>query len=99
MKRSTCNLDHPIVHVSWNDAAAYAAWAHKELPTKAQWEYAVYGGLEQKPFPRSDQLNPDGKHFCSIWQGVFPRESTKEDGYSDTSPVRAYPPMCMGFIG
>ncbi|HEY4051749.1 MAG TPA: formylglycine-generating enzyme family protein [Acidobacteriaceae bacterium] len=89
-------LDHPVVHVSWNDAAAYAAWASKTLPTEAQWEYAARGGLEQKLYPWGDELTPEGKHRCNIWQGQFPAHDTAEDGYAGTCPVDAFPPNGYG---
>jgi formylglycine-generating enzyme required for sulfatase activity len=84
-------LDHPAVHVSWNDAAAYAEWVGKRLPTEAEWEFAARGELEQKLYPWGDELTPDGKHLCNIWQGEFPNVNTAEDGYSFTSPIDAYP--------
>ena len=64
--------DHPVVHVSWNDAAAYAQWRGKRLPGEAEWECASRGGLVQKLYPWGDELVPAGKHRCNIWQGEFP---------------------------
>ena len=84
-------MDHPVVHVSWNDAVAYCKWSGKRLPTEAQWEYASRGGLEQNTFAWGNQLTPGGKHLCNIWQGKFPEHNTAEDGYVGTCPADAFP--------
>jgi formylglycine-generating enzyme required for sulfatase activity len=89
-------LDHPVVHVSWNDASAYAAWAGKRLPAEAEWERAARGGLERARYPWGDELKPAGRHRCNIWQGRFPEINTGDDGYLATAPADAFEPNGFG---
>jgi formylglycine-generating enzyme required for sulfatase activity len=84
-------MDHPVVHIAYEDAAAYAAWAGKSLPTEAEHEFAARGGLEGKDYAWGDELTPGGVHLANTWQGIFPFANTAQDGWVRTSPVGAYP--------
>jgi formylglycine-generating enzyme required for sulfatase activity len=96
-KSNINSLDsHPVVHIAYADALAYARWAGKDLPTEAEWELAARGGLDGADYAWGDELAPGGRHMANTWQGTFPHENRLEDGFARTSPVTAFPPNGYG---
>jgi formylglycine-generating enzyme required for sulfatase activity len=89
---------HPVVHVAYEDAAAYAAWAGKELPTEPEWELAARGGLEEATFTWGDEHEPNGRAMANAWQGEFPWQNLATDGYERTSPVKSFPANGFGLF-
>jgi formylglycine-generating enzyme len=89
-------MDHPAVHIAWEDAEAYAKWAGKALPSEAEWEFAARGGIEGADYVWGEELTPGGKHMANTWQGEFPYRNSLDDGFEHTSPVGSFPPNGFG---
>jgi formylglycine-generating enzyme len=92
------HLNHPVVQVAFEDAESYAKWANKQLPTEAEWEFAARGGLEGATFAWGDELTPAGRYLANTWQGEFPWQNLRLDGFEGTAPVNSYPENGYGLF-
>ena len=87
---------HPVVHLAYEDAEAYAKWIGKDLPNEGEWEFAARGGLDGAPYAWGEEFTPNGTHMANTWQGEFPWQNLVVDGYEGTAPVGQFPPNGYG---
>ena len=94
----TDKMDHPVVHVAWEDVQEFTKWSGKSLPTEAEWEFAARNNLEESEFAWGSELAPDGQHMANTWQGEFPWQNLETDGHVGTSPVGSYTANSYGLF-